>query len=356
MTSEDAPTAPLKPAVDRESLKMTLKAFVIPEGLNFVSGPVDGPDGQVWNELVVRGEAGAARAANYFINAGCKSVYVGLNPVYRPRGMYVANVDVIKRRWFLVDVDPGSDDHPVTPPSSDADLARTISTASAVKGMLAKFGFPKPCEATSGNGTHLLYRCELPNVKESDTLLRTILRGLSACDVGRHTTVDQKVYDAKRITKFYGTVPVKGDPTPERPLRASRWTSFDPDVEVVTEDAWKAAFETFYVPRERTNPVVGPKGASRSRVFDIRPRDVFPELPESGHCPSPIHGSDSGRNSSVNPDGTLLRCWKCDVSLPGWKLLLVKAGYTCEEASEASAKDWRHVSCAVEQAKKGGLM
>jgi hypothetical protein len=73
----------------------------------------------------------------------------------------------------------------------------------------------------SGNGYHLLYPIDLPNDDESRLIVVGVLKTLARFD-SEHVSIDQSVFNAARITKFYGTTGRKGHETESTPHRQSR--------------------------------------------------------------------------------------------------------------------------------------
>jgi hypothetical protein len=93
--------------------------------------------------------------------------------------------------------------------------------ASEVRRYLRALGWSDPVVADGGNGYHLLYRIDLPNDEESRALIESVLKALAARFDNSAVKIDQKVFNASRITKAYGTLACKGDSIPERPHRLS---------------------------------------------------------------------------------------------------------------------------------------
>ncbi len=91
-----------------------------------------------------------------------------------------------------------------------------------IREALAAEGWPDPLLADSGNGGHLLYRINLPNDHASTQLVKRCLEALAFRFDDEHVTIDQKVFNASRIWKVYGTMARKGHDTPDRPHRLSR--------------------------------------------------------------------------------------------------------------------------------------
>lgn len=137
-----------------------------------------------------------------------------------PGAPTTADADIVRRRWLLVDIDP---DRPSGISSTDEEHKRALDMAGRVSGFLREFyGFPDPILADSGNGAHLMYRIDLPNDDESTTLITRCLKALGNAFNGHGCEIDQKVFNAARIGRLYGTVARKGDHTPERPHRRSK--------------------------------------------------------------------------------------------------------------------------------------
>ena len=130
-----------------------------------------------------------------------------------------ADADILRRRWFPVDVDPV---RPSGVSSTDAEHQAALDTAVRVADYLDGMGWPAPVAADSGNGAHLLYRIDLPNDDEARDLVKRCLGVLAALFDDDRTTIDPANHNAARIWKLYGTVTRKGDTTGDRPHRRSR--------------------------------------------------------------------------------------------------------------------------------------
>jgi hypothetical protein len=129
-----------------------------------------------------------------------------------------ADADIIRRRWFSVDIDPV---RPSGVSSTDAEHSAAITTARSVAEFLTGIGFPAPVLADSGNGAHLLYRIDLPNDEAGKALIKQCLDVLAAIFNDKLATIDTANYNAARIWKLYGTMSRKGDNTSDRPHRRS---------------------------------------------------------------------------------------------------------------------------------------
>ncbi|HRT12748.1 MAG TPA: DUF5906 domain-containing protein [Methanoculleus sp.] len=151
-----------------------------------------------------------------------------------------ADADIIRRRWFPVDIDVK---RPSGISSTDEEHAAALEGAGNVAGFLSEFfGFPAPVRGDSGNGAHLLYRIDLPNDEGSRTLIERCLKALGAAfdrDPSENQPgweIDKTTFNAARIWKLYGTVARKGDNTSERPHRRARIIEAPEVIEVVPRE------------------------------------------------------------------------------------------------------------------------
>jgi hypothetical protein len=127
------------------------------------------------------------------------------------------DLDIIARRWLLVDCDPK---RKAGISANDAEKAAAKEMASTIHGVLTTEGWPSPIVADSGNGHHLSY--PLAGVAPTDAEpVRLALHGLGDRFDTEAVTVDRAVFNAARIVKLYGTPARKGDPTDDRPQRLS---------------------------------------------------------------------------------------------------------------------------------------
>ncbi len=141
-----------------------------------------------------------------------------------------ADVDILRRRWLPVDIDPV---RPSGVSSTEAEHAAALAAAERIAAYLAEQGFPLPIRADSGNGAHLLYRIDLSNDESSTALVKGVLTTLDALFSNEVVTVDTANYNAARIWKLYGTASRKGDNTPERPHRRAKLLAMPGEIGVV---------------------------------------------------------------------------------------------------------------------------
>jgi putative DNA primase/helicase len=147
-----------------------------------------------------------------------RGVYVCMAPLTTDLGRATTDADVDRRTLMLIDIDPV---RPSGLSSTDGEKMRAWEVLKQIRDLLRSQGWPEPATADSGNGYHLLCRIDLPNDEASQDLVRSALRALGDRYGSESVEIDQTVYNASRITKFYGTLASKGESTPERPHRTS---------------------------------------------------------------------------------------------------------------------------------------
>lgn len=126
------------------------------------------------------------------------------------------DVDVVRRRWLPVDLDP------VRSPrtnSTDDELAAAIVRADAVWLYMRSTGFPEPIPGLSGNGVHLVFRIDA--LADDQGIVSGILRDLDRRFSDDIVKVDPSVSNPSRIWKLPGTLACKGPNSTGRPCRRS---------------------------------------------------------------------------------------------------------------------------------------
>ena len=160
-----------------------------------------------------------------------ESIYITLNPV-DPALLGRANNKlkekakaatsdnhIVKRTLLLIDIDP---ERPSGISSSDEEKKKAKVVVDKIYKDLKSKGLPKPIAADSGNGYHLLYDIDLENTPESTKLIERVLIAVDLMFSTEDVKTDLKVFNAARITKFYGTKARKGEDTKDRPHRYSK--------------------------------------------------------------------------------------------------------------------------------------
>ena len=128
------------------------------------------------------------------------------------------DANILKRRWFLIDVDA---ECASGISSTDEEHQAALETGRDIKNFLVNIGFTNNSIilADSGNGAHVLLRIgDIPNSAENTKLIKTCIATLKAKFVG----IDESVFNAARIWKLYGTICRKGDSSEDRPYRAAK--------------------------------------------------------------------------------------------------------------------------------------
>lgn len=130
--------------------------------------------------------------------------------------------DVVRRRWLLLDFDPV---RPAGIASTNAEHQLALDLSTQVRTWLTGLGWPEPVVGDSGNGAHLLYPINLANDAESTALAKQCVSMISQRFETSSVKVDESVFNAARIWRFYGTINRKGDNTAERPHRRAALVS-----------------------------------------------------------------------------------------------------------------------------------
>jgi hypothetical protein len=221
-----------------------------------------------------------------------RGVYFTLNPVQpdliarrcervdrAEDGELTGDRHIVRRRLFLVDVDPVRD---AKISASDAEKALALAAAVQVRDHLHGLGWPGPVRGDTGNGAALFYAVDLPNDDASRVLIERCLQALAARFDSDRVKIDQSVFNAARICKVPGTWARKGDDISERPHRPSRLLEVpgcaDPDrpegarLEVVPRELLEALAPAPVQPPPRP-PIwavnVPPRGTPYSSRLDV---------------------------------------------------------------------------------------
>jgi hypothetical protein len=169
-------------------------------------------------------------------------VRVSVNPVDPARLAWARNrlrreteershdADCPRRRWFFVDLDPR---RALETSSTDAEHEAALASARALRAWLTVQGWPEPVLADSGNGSHLLYRVDLPSSPEITRMLERGLAALALRFGTAETSIDVWAGVASRTGKLYGTLAAKGRATGRRPHRLARLLDVPTRLELV---------------------------------------------------------------------------------------------------------------------------
>lgn len=192
-----------------------------------------------------------------------KGIYYTLNPISPDLSRSANDGHILKRRWFLIDIDPK---RPPDTNSSEAEHDFAGAAAGVILSDLVEAGWPMAVLIDSGNGWHLLFRIDLPNDDESKSLVKGALKALSKKYSDEHIELDSKVYNASRISKLPGTWARKGPHSPERPHRLCRLVSAPDPPTVLSADQLRRLLPT------ETNGPASPPAASPEEALRRAPK------------------------------------------------------------------------------------
>lgn len=173
-----------------------------------------------------------------------KGVYYTLNPLKDycrkwpqfgkivQAGKTANDNDIQKRSWLLIDIDPK---RPSGINATEDEKAKARTVADSILKLYdieipSIEYFPNPkIIIDSGNGYHLLWRCDMENTPESTQAVRDFLQTLNTEFGTADADVDTSVHNASRISKLPGTWARKGPNSQDRPHRMSTVLKVIPD-------------------------------------------------------------------------------------------------------------------------------
>jgi hypothetical protein len=208
-----------------------------------------GACGDAWDNRLAPADPSAVFSTIRSLDRPGATVYWGLNPVAASLRLGggkrdVVAEDALRRVWFYVDVDrlKTKDDRKLS--ATDAEHDAALAAAETLAEGLGKDGWPDPVATDSGNGAGLFYRIDLPNDRETQTLLSGALQALDArlqAALGdKRPDVDLTTHNADRVAKLPGSWARKGPDTPDRPHRPCRLLRAPEALAVVTAEQLKA--------------------------------------------------------------------------------------------------------------------
>ena len=207
------------------------------------------------------------------INADCYGRQQCEKMVKSPKTT-TTDTDVVRRKTVLIDFDPV---RATGVNASEAEFELAHKKAQAVFKYLREQGFNDPVIAVSGNGWHLQYFIEdCPNNDDNTETIKRFLQSLSNMYSDDKVDIDEKVFNAGRICKLYGTMAKKGANIPERPWRMSKLVYVPKNIKA--NDA--ALFQKIadLLPKEEPKPL-----PNRQRpIYNSAPFDLPSWLREHG--------------------------------------------------------------------------
>ena len=189
-----------------------------------------------------------AFVAMYNAAPGFVGVYVVMNPVneafIKSKTMnttYTDNCatdkDIERRLNIYWDFDRVKTPDNKEQPATDEERRATVVAAEAFVLRMEEYGWQFPAMlCDSGNGTHVIYRTDLPSNKATDDLVK----GLYAAVAKAGFDVDQAVKNASRVTRYYGTINRKTE-TADRKNRQSSMKRSVEEPTVITAELIRKA-------------------------------------------------------------------------------------------------------------------
>lgn len=177
----------------------------------------------------------AAKAIVGLDRQGPKGIYTTLNSL--PGAMHARIADrieafadgltkdnnITRRRWYFLDFDPVREGGVKDIGATDAEKARALERAEAVRDwLMTEYGWGEPILQDSGNGYYLLFPILLPNDDESTAICEGVIEAIANRWSDAEVDIDRSVFNASRILRVAGTTNRKGDNVPDRPHRVSR--------------------------------------------------------------------------------------------------------------------------------------
>jgi len=237
-------------------------------------------------------EKSILQAISEFTQFDPKGIYWSLNTVRRGTvlgaGKAIAKEHIIKRRWFLIDIDP------VKPPDTNAtkeEREEAHQVMFSCMNYLDDLFWPEPLVISSGNGWALLYRVDLPHSDLTTQIFKQALKKLAAQFGNSKVDFDQKVHNPARIYKMPGTWACKGPHSAERPCRLASIVHCPVEFNLVPLEKFQA-FAEGHKPKEKPSVLVvkAYSDGGRSYARAALHKEV-----------AKIHASDNGhRNDTFN--------------------------------------------------------
>lgn len=183
------------------------------------------------------------------INEGCYGRQQCESIVKGPK-QTTSDTDITHRKFVMIDFDPV---RTIGVNATDAEFELAHKKAQQVFLYLRSIGFNDPVICRSGNGWHLHYRCDLPNSQEVIDTLKDFFSALAMLFTDESVDIDQKVFNASRVCKLYGTTAKKGANIPERPWRPSSIEYVPSEVKVNGYDLFQKVASL--LPKQEPKPI-----------------------------------------------------------------------------------------------------
>lgn len=194
--------------------------------------------------------------------AGGIGTYYTLNPCRADLDRPARETDITARRWLLLDLDAT---RPKDTNATAAEKEQALDVAYKILAYLtAERGWPSPVVIDSGNGYHLLFRCDLGVDKLTKQYVKGLLSALAARFDTDAVKVDTSVHNNARIAKLPGTWARKGPHSEDRPHRRCEILWTPASLECVTLEQVRAE-----LPAEPSRPAGPPPSPARAAITSI---------------------------------------------------------------------------------------
>ena len=276
-----------------------------------------------------------AKAANIFIT---------LNPIdmscyaRQQHDCFMENVqpttkdnEITNLHWLLIDLDPK---RMSGVSSSDKELQLAKDKSKVIHGFMSERGFKEPIRAMSGNGIHLVYRFDVPNISENVSVFENALKVLSEKFSDDEVEVDTTVFNPARICKLWGTIAHKGANTPERLHRKAYIEPSVPSSIDVNDFTLLQALAAEFEENKTPEPIQTSAPTGRKEKFDLQQFISKYNIPVKSidHTPNGtikyilehclFDESHKGKDAAIfqKPDGTCgYKCFHNSCSNKHWK-------------------------------------
>jgi hypothetical protein len=193
-------------------------------------------------------------------HASSPGIYYTLNALRDNLNATAKDKDVVRRRLFLIDIDPVRPASFEKYASSDSEKAAALIMAKDVARGLGQLGWPEPVWIDSGNGYHLLFLVDLPNDSTTRKLLKELLYALGDKYDLASAKIDRSVHNASRISKLPGTLAAMKKTAPGRPHRRCQVLSIPKPFVLVPVEQLRATLS--FLTKEKTEEAEARRSAT----------------------------------------------------------------------------------------------
>ena len=197
------------------------------------------------------------------INADCYGRQQCEKMVKSPKTT-TTDTDITRRKFVMIDFDPK---RATGVNSSEQEFGLAYKKAQEVFVYLRKCGFSEPVVCVSGNGYHLQYKVDCANNDANTEILKRFLQSLSKMFTDAYVDIDEKVFNAGRICKLYGTMAKKGANIPERPWRMSKIVYVPKEIKVNDISLFKSIADL--LPKEEPKVLQNRGNYISNKQFDL---------------------------------------------------------------------------------------